>query len=84
IILKATKVDGVYDSDPKKNSAAKKFSSLTFDMALEKKLEIMDATAFALSRDRNLPIQVFSMLKPGALVRILNGENEGTLVCSVI
>ena len=80
IVLKATKVDGVYTADPKKDPDARRYSSLTFDEAIEKHLEVMDATAFALCRDQKLPIKVFSILKPGALKRILMGEDEGTLV----
>lgn len=80
VVLKATKVDGVYDADPKKNPAAKRYAQLSFDEALSRDLGIMDATAFALCRDQNLPIKVFSILKPGALRRVVLGEDEGTLV----
>ncbi|AEP36656.1 uridylate kinase [Taylorella asinigenitalis 14/45] len=80
IVLKATKVDGIYTADPKKDSSATRYSSITFDEALSKKLEIMDATAFALCRDQKLPIKVFSINKPGALQRVVLGEDEGTLV----
>lgn len=80
VVLKATKVDGVYDADPKKNPAAKRYAQLSFDEALSQDLGIMDATAFALCRDQNLPIKVFSILKPGALRRVVLGEDEGTLV----
>jgi uridylate kinase (EC 2.7.4.-) len=80
IVLKATKVDGVYSADPKKDPRATRFTSLTFDEALARKLQIMDATAFALCRDQKLPIKVFDIGKPGALKRIVLGEDEGTLV----
>ncbi len=80
LVLKATKVDGVYTADPVKDPDAKRYSSITFDEAIEKHLEVMDGTAFALCRDQKLPIKVFSILKPGALKRVLLGEDEGTLV----
>ena len=80
LVLKATKVDGVYTADPMKDSNAVRYSSITFDEAIEKHLEVMDAAAFALCRDQKLPIKVFSILKPGALKRVLMGEDEGTLV----
>jgi uridylate kinase len=80
IVLKATKVDGIYSDDPKKNPAARRFERLTFDEAIERHLQVMDATAFALCRDISLPIAVFSLFKPGALVRLVCGEAEGTLV----
>jgi len=80
IVLKATKVDGVYSADPKKDHKATRYSSITFDEALSKRLQIMDATAFALCRDQKLPIKVFDIMKPGALRRVIQGEDEGTLV----
>jgi uridylate kinase len=80
IVLKATKVDGVYTADPKRDPHATRYSRLTFDEALSRKLQIMDATAFALCRDQKLPIKVFDIMKPGALKRIVLGEDEGTLV----
>ncbi|MGN0918714.1 MAG: UMP kinase [Oxalobacter sp.] len=80
LVLKATKVDGVYTADPMKDPNAIRYSSITFDEAIEKHLEVMDAAAFALCRDQKLPIKVFSILKPGALKRVLLGEDEGTLV----
>jgi uridylate kinase len=80
IVLKATKVDGVYDSDPMKNPNAVKYDHLTLDSALDKKLGVMDLTALVLCRDHNMPIKVFKMTKPGALLNIVVGENEGTLV----
>jgi uridylate kinase len=80
LVLKATKVDGVYTSDPKKDSGATRYATLSFDEAIAKNLGIMDATAFALCRDQNLPIRVFSIFKNGALRRVVMGEDEGTLV----
>lgn len=80
IMLKATKVDGVYTADPKKDPSATRYASITFDEALIKNLQVLDATAFALCRDQNLPLKVFSIFKPGALKRVVLGEDEGTLV----
>ena len=80
IVLKATKVDGVYTADPKRHPDAKRYDKVSFDEAMIKHLEVMDATAFALCRDQKLPITVFSIYKPGAMKRIVTGEKEGTLV----
>ena len=80
VMLKATKVDGIYSSDPNKDASATLYPTISFDEALIKNLQVMDATAFALCRDRKLPIRVFSILKPGALLRVVRGEPEGTLV----
>lgn len=80
MVLKATKVDGVYTADPKKDPSATRYASITFDEALTRNLQIMDATAFALCRDQKLPIKVFNITKPGALKRVVMGEDEGTLV----
>ena len=80
IVLKATKVDGVYTADPKLHSDAKRYTRLTFDEALTRNLRVMDGTAFALCRDQKLPIAVFSIFKPGAMKRIVLGEDEGTYV----
>lgn len=82
VVLKATKVDGIYTDDPQRNPAATRYDSLTFDEAVNKQLKVMDATALTLCRDQNLPIRVFSIFKPGALRRVVSGENEGTLVHS--
>ncbi|MCL5292480.1 MAG: UMP kinase [Actinobacteria bacterium] len=79
-ILKATRVDGVYDSDPEKNPAAKKFDQLTFIDVLNKGLKVMDATAISLCMDNDLPIIVFDMLKPGNIEKVLRGEHIGTIV----
>jgi len=80
MVLKATKVDGVYTADPKKDPSARRYSELSFDEAMAQNLGIMDATAFALCRDQKLPIKVFSIFKNGALKRVVLGEDEGTLV----
>jgi uridylate kinase len=80
MVLKATKVDGVYTADPNKDKSATRFSQLSFDEAISKNLGIMDATAFALCRDQKLPVKVFSIFKHGALKRVVMGEDEGTLV----
>ena len=80
IVLKATKVDGVYSADPNKDPSATRYNRISFDEVIIKRLEIMDATAFALCRDQKLPIRVFSINKPGALRRAVMGEDEGTLV----
>lgn len=80
IVLKATKVDGVYSSDPKKDVNATRYARLSFDEAISRDLKVMDATALALCREQRLPINVFSILKPGALKRVVVGEDEGTLV----
>ncbi len=80
MVLKATKVDGVYTADPKKDPNASRYSEISFDDAISQNLGIMDATAFALCRDQKLPIKVFSIFKSGALKRVVMGEDEGTLV----
>ena len=80
MVLKATQVDGVFTADPKKDPSAKMYKSLTFDEAIQKKLKILDATAFTLCRDQGMPIRVFNLHKPGALKRVVLGEDEGTLV----
>jgi uridylate kinase len=80
IVLKATKVDGVYTADPMKDKTATRYQKITFDEAFVKNLKVMDATALALCRDQKLPINVFSIFKVGALKRVVMGEDEGTLV----
>ena len=80
IVLKATKVDGIYTADPKKDPSATRFQRISFDEAIARNLAVMDATAFALCRDQRLPINVFSLFKSGALKRVVMGEDEGTLV----
>ncbi len=80
IMIKATKVDGIYSDDPKKNPSAKRYEVISFDEAIQKDLKVMDATALTLCRDQQLPIAVFNIFKSGALKNILLGQNEGTLV----
>lgn len=80
IVLKATKVDGVYDSDPQLNPGAVRYRTLSFDTAISQNLKVMDATALTLCRDQKLPLNVFSIFRPGALKRVVMGEDEGTLV----
>ena len=80
MVLKATKVDGIYTADPKKDPGATRFARISFDEAIGRNLAVMDATAFALCRDQKLPINVFSIFKAGALKRVVMGEDEGTLV----
>lgn len=80
IMLKATKVDGVYDSDPVHNPNAVRYESLSYDEAIVKKLGVMDATALVLCRDHGMPVRVFDLLAPGNLGRIVNGDSVGTLV----
>jgi uridylate kinase len=80
LVLKATMVDGVYTADPLKDPTAERYSRLTFDEVLDKKLGVMDLTAIVLCRDHNMPLKVFDMNKAGALMRIMQGEDEGTLV----
>tara|TARA_B100000242_G_scaffold293626_1_gene272359 strand:+ start:9106 stop:9810 length:705 start_codon:yes stop_codon:yes gene_type:complete len=80
VILKGTRVDGIYNLDPEKNKDAIKFEHLTFDDAIAKKLKVMDSTAFTLSKENNLPIIVFNMNKPGNLKKIIDGKQIGTIV----
>jgi uridylate kinase len=80
LLIKATKVDGVYDSDPVGNPAAKRFDRLTYDRVLDGRLNVMDATAIVLCRDHNLPLRVINLNEAGALVRVACGEDVGTLV----
>ncbi len=80
IVLKATKVDGIYTDDPKTHPEAMRYSSISFDEAINKNLKVMDATALTLCRDQKMPIIVFSIFKSGALLRVVMGEDEGTFV----
>lgn len=80
IVIKATKVDGVYTADPKKDAGAKRYGRISFDEAIARDLRVMDATALTLCRDQKLPINVFSIFKKGALKRVVLGDDEGTLV----
>src|SRR5690606_8122194 len=80
LLLKATKVDGVYDKDPQKHDDAVRFDRLTYDEVIARDLQVMDTAAFALPRDSDLPLRIFDMSQPGELLRILGGEDIGTLV----
>lgn len=80
IVLKATKVDGVYTADPRTDRAATRYARLSFDEAIQRNLKVMDATALTLCRDQKLPVNVFSIFKKDALLRVVAGEDEGTLV----
>jgi len=80
VVFKATKVDGVYDSDPVKNPEAVKYNSLTYDEVLEKKLGVMDLTAICLCRDHDMPVRVFNMNQAGSLLTVTLGGADGTLI----
>ena len=80
LMLKATKVDGVYSEDPKKNPSANFFVNLTFDEAIQKNLKVMDTTALTLARDNDMNIKVFNFESEGALLDIVKGEEIGTLI----
>ena len=80
VVLKATKVDGVYDCDPAKNADAKLFQNLSYAEVIDKELKVMDLAAFTLARDHKMPIRVFNMGKPGALKEVVTGTNEGTTI----
>ncbi len=82
VILKGTRVDGVYDSDPEKNKNAVKYKTISFADALKKGLKVMDTTAFTISQENNLPIIVFDMNTPGNLLKVVSGENIGTIVAN--
>ncbi|HXR63754.1 MAG TPA: UMP kinase [Rudaea sp.] len=80
LLLKATKVDGVYSADPKKDSSAQRFEQLTYDQVIERKLAVMDTAAIALCRDHRIPLRIYDMSREGDLMRIMQGEAIGTLV----
>ena len=80
VLLKATKVDGVYDDDPRKNSDAKRFKTVSYDQVIADKLGVMDATAIVMCRDNDLPLRIFDLTESGALVKAMSGDNVGTLV----
>ncbi|MDH5511613.1 MAG: UMP kinase [Gammaproteobacteria bacterium] len=82
IVLKATKVDGVYDRDPARHADARRFETVSYDEVLDQRLGVMDATSIALCRDQNMQVRVFSIHKAGNLMRVCRGENVGTLVSS--
>lgn len=80
VFLKGTRVNGVYTADPEKDPHARRYDELTFDEAIQKKLNVMDMTAFAMCRDNNLPVYVFNMNEKGNLLKFISGEKIGTLV----
>jgi len=80
VLLKATKVDGLYTADPKKDKTAKRYEHLTYDEVIERKLAVMDTAAIALARDHGLPMRIYDMSRPGDLMRIMQGKAIGTLV----
>jgi len=80
VLLKATKVDGVYDADPLENPQAKRFETVTYDQVIADKLGVMDATAIVMCRDNDLPLRIFDLTQPNALFEAMSGENVGTLV----
>jgi uridylate kinase len=82
LLIKATKVDGVYSDDPVKNKSAKRYAKLNYDEVIEQKLDVMDATAVVLCRENNMPLRVLDMTHPGSLMRAVYGEDEGTLVAA--
>ena len=82
LLVKATKVDGVYSADPVKDKTAKRYDELSYDEVLDQKLGVMDATAIVLCRENNMPLRVLDMAKPGSVMRAVQGLNEGTLVTS--
>ena len=80
MVLKATKVDGVYDKDPEKHKDAKLYKELTYNQVLHDELKVMDTTAVVLCKENNIPLRVFNMLKKGTLMSIINGEGAGTII----
>jgi uridylate kinase len=80
VLIKATKVDGVYSADPLKDPAARFYPQLTFDEALDQRLNVMDATALVLCRDHNIPLRVMNVFRPGAVMRLVRGEDIGSLI----
>ena len=80
-LLKGTRVDGVYNADPEKDTSAVKYSTLSYEKALSDNLKIMDSTAFALCKDNKMPIVVFDMNKKGNLLKLIEGEQVGTVIC---
>ena len=82
LLLKGTRVDGVYSADPEKDPKAKKYNKILFDEVIAKRLKIMDSTAFTMCRENNMPVIVFDMNKKGNLSKVLNGSKTGTLICN--
>src|SRR4029077_9048805 len=79
LLLKATKVDGVYSADPRKDANAKRYEHLSYEDVIQRNLQVMDTSAIALCRDHNIPLRIYDMSRPGALMRIMRGEPTGTL-----
>jgi len=82
VLLKGTRVDGVYTADPEKNPDARKFDNISFEEVIERRLKVMDSTAFTMCRENNMPIIVFDMNKPGNLMKVVKGSEIGTLICN--
>jgi uridylate kinase len=82
VLLKGTRVDGVYTTDPEKDQDARKFDNISFEEVIERRLKIMDSTAFTMCRENNMPIIVFDMNKPGNLLKVVKGSEIGTLICN--
>jgi uridylate kinase len=82
VLLKGTRVDGVYNADPEKNQDARKFDNISFEEVIERRLKVMDSTAFTMCRENNMPIIVFDMNKPGNLMKVVKGSEIGTLICN--
>ena len=82
VLLKGTRVDGVYTSDPEKNADARRYDKVTFEEVINLRLKVMDITAFTMCRENNMPVIVFDMNRPGNLLKLLNGSDIGTLICS--
>jgi len=82
VLLKGTRVDGVYTTDPEKDPAAVKFDRISYEDVIDRRLKVMDSTAFTMCRENNMPMIVFDMNKPGNLKKIIEGESIGTLVCN--
>jgi len=82
VLLKGTRVDGVYSSDPEKDPKAEKFDNISFEEVIKRRLKVMDSTAFTMCRENNMPLVVFDMNKPGNLNKLINGDGVGTLVCN--
>jgi len=82
VLLKGTRVDGVYTSDPEKDPDSRKFDNISFEEVIDRRLKVMDSTAFTMCRENNMPIVVFNMNKPGNLLKVVNGAEIGTLICN--
>jgi uridylate kinase len=82
VLLKGTRVDGVYTADPEKDPEARKFDNISFEEVIDRRLKVMDSTAFTMCRENNMPIVVFNMNKPGNLLKVVKGSEIGTLICN--